>query len=351
MYKAREQKEILAELQDWSESPLATFEGTFEYDVLASNSLEFAKMEVELEKMYEASFADTSYGDYLTMIAGEAGVIRRQATYAIGTVTVKGNGIIYAGALFSTPAGVRFEALEETAVDNEADINVQCTVAGTVGNVAAGAVANIPLSIPGITSVTNAEATHDGYDMEDDEDLKERYFFKVRKPATSGNKWHYVQWALEVEGVGTAKPWRAWAGPNTVKVIIVDSNMQAASDELCQKVWEHIEEERPVGAQVTVASAVPVPINIEATLTSSIDEDAFRAAVLAYFKEVCHQMMLSDESTTYVSLARIGSLILTAGLATDYQEDSLKLNGLERNVVLTIEQMPALGEVTFHAGG
>ena len=77
MYKAREQKEILQELQEWSESPLATFEGTFEYDVLASNSFEFAKMEVELEKMYEAAFADTSYGDYLTMIAGGAGVIRQ----------------------------------------------------------------------------------------------------------------------------------------------------------------------------------------------------------------------------------------------------------------------------------
>lgn len=349
MYKARTQAEILRELQDKSESPLASFEGTFEYDVLASNSLEFEKMEVELEKMYEAAFADTSYDDYLTMIAGAAGVIRRQATYAIGTVTAKGNGTVYAGAIFSTVGGIRFEALEETAVDGEADIPVQCTGTGSQGNVPSGAVSNMPMSIPGINSVANAEATHDGYDMEEDSDLKERYFFKVRKPATSGNKWHYIQWALEVEGVGTAKAWRGWNGPNTVKVIIVDSNMQEASDTLCQKTWEHIEENRPVGATVTVVSAVPVPIHIEATLTSSIDEDAFRAAVLAYFKEVCHKMMLTDEDTTYVSLARIGSLILTAGLATDYVEDSLKLNGQERNVLLTIEQMPAIGEVTFHA--
>ena len=209
MYEARTQLDILRELQDKSDSPQANFEGTFEYDVLASNSIEFAKMEVELEKMYEAAFADTSYGDYLTMIAGSAGLIRRQATYAIGTVTVKGSGTVYAGSVFTTMAGTRFLVMEDTVVEGQADIDVQCATTGAVGNVAAGTITNMPMSIPGIESVSNAEAAHEGYDLEDDEELRERYFIKVRKPATSGNKWHYVQWALEVEGVGIAKAWRA----------------------------------------------------------------------------------------------------------------------------------------------
>ncbi len=348
MYEARSQEDILQELQNQSKSVQANFEGTFEYDVLASNSIEFAKMEVELEKMYEAAFADTSYGDYLTMIAGSAGLVRRRATYAIGTVTVSGNGTVYAGSIFSTIAGTRFQAMEDKVVDGEADISVQCLTAGATGNVIEGAITSIPMSIPGINSVTNKAATHEGYDLEDDEELRERYFIKVRKPATSGNKWHYIQWALEVEGVGIAKAWRAWNGPNTVKVILVDSNMQEASEDLCGKTWEHIEQERPVGADVTVVSAIPVPINIEAILTSTIDENAFRAGLLAYFREVCHQVMFSDDTTSYVSLARIGSLILTAGLAKDYKEDSLLLNGLERNVALGVEEIPAVGEVTFH---
>lgn len=348
MYEARTQEEILRELQEKSKSAQANFEGTFEYDVLASNSIEFAKMETEMEKMYKAAFADTSYGEYLTMIAGAAGVIRKQATYAIGTVTVKGNGTVYAGSVFTTMAGTRFVVQEDTVVEGQTDVDVQCATAGAVGNVAAGTITNMPMSIPGIESVSNAEAAHEGYDLEDDDELRERYFIKVRKPATSGNKWHYIQWAMEVEGVGIAKAWRAWNGPNTVKVILVDSNMQEASETLCKKAWEHIETERPVGAEVTVVSAVPVPINIEATLTSSIDEEAFKAGLLGYFKEVCHQVMFSDETTSYVSLARIGSLILTAGLAKDYKEDSLLLNGLERNVALGVEEIPAVGEVTFH---
>lgn len=69
MYEAREQLDILKELQGYSQVEASKIEGTFEYDVLASNSIEFAKSDVELEQLYKASFADTSWGEYLTMIA------------------------------------------------------------------------------------------------------------------------------------------------------------------------------------------------------------------------------------------------------------------------------------------
>ena len=71
MYEAREQEDILAELQEASATPASKIEGTFENDMLASNSIEFAKLEVELEQAYKAAFAETSWGDYLTMIAAE----------------------------------------------------------------------------------------------------------------------------------------------------------------------------------------------------------------------------------------------------------------------------------------
>ena len=64
MYEAREQEDILAELQEASKTPASKIEGTFENDVLASSSIEFAKTEVELEELCKISFAETSYGDY-----------------------------------------------------------------------------------------------------------------------------------------------------------------------------------------------------------------------------------------------------------------------------------------------
>ena len=348
MFEARDQEEILRELQEKSESVLSNFEGTFEYDVLASNSIEFAKMETELEKAYEAAFADTSYGEYLTMIAGSVGVIRRQATQAIGTVTVKGNGTVLAGAIFATPAGVRFAATEETVVENEAEIKIECLETGDKGDVPAGVITLIPMSIPGISSVTNEAATYDGYDEEDDDELKERYFFKVRKPATSGNPWHYIEWALEVPGVGTAKCQRTWAGPNTVRVIIVNSNMEPASDELVQAVFDHIEEERPIGAKLTVISAIPVTIDIEAHITGNVDETAFRKSVLAYFKELDHLVMGTSSKTYSVSVAQIGKRLVADGGVDDYDTNSLFLNGVEANVKLAVDEIPVIGTVNLY---
>ena len=84
MYEAREQPDILKELQDNSTTDASKFEGTFEYDMFASNSIEFAKQEVEREQMYKAAFAETSWGEYLTLRAAEHGISRREATKAIG---------------------------------------------------------------------------------------------------------------------------------------------------------------------------------------------------------------------------------------------------------------------------
>lgn len=72
MYKAREQKDILQEMINSSKAKTGLFEGTFQYDALASNSIEFAKVEVELEELNKVAFADTSHGEYLTMIASTA---------------------------------------------------------------------------------------------------------------------------------------------------------------------------------------------------------------------------------------------------------------------------------------
>ena len=69
MYRAREQADILRDLQERSETPASKIEGTFEYDVLASNSIEFGKVEVELEEAYRQSFGATATDEYLTMKA------------------------------------------------------------------------------------------------------------------------------------------------------------------------------------------------------------------------------------------------------------------------------------------
>ena len=100
---------------------------------------------------------------------------------------------------------------------------------GAKGNVAAGAITIIPMSIPGITRVTNAAATYDGFGEETDDELRERLLFKVRQPATSGNMNDYIEWGTSVEGVGTSPSYRSGIGNGTVKLLVTDSNGQPAS--------------------------------------------------------------------------------------------------------------------------
>ena len=129
MYSAREQADILTELQNNSKTAASKFEGTFEYDVLSSNSIEFGKAEVELEELYKAAFADTSWGDYLTMRAAEAGINRKAAVSAAGKVTVTGTGTVSIGSQFATEAGITFETLEKATVSGSEDIAVKAVTA------------------------------------------------------------------------------------------------------------------------------------------------------------------------------------------------------------------------------
>lgn len=190
MYVGRTYEEILSELQELSQSDLSKIEGTFSWDCLSSNSLEFAKLELEIAAAYKNSFGSTCENEYLDLRASEFGIIRREAKKAIGTVTVTGNGTVYAGAVFSTQNNIRFIATETVQVIESAVIKIEAVEAGSAGNVAAGAINKIPMNILGIKSCVNESATFDGYDVEDDETLRERFLLKARYPAASGSPAH-----------------------------------------------------------------------------------------------------------------------------------------------------------------
>ena len=275
------------------------------------------------------------------------GVVRRQAVKAIGTVTVIGNSTVAEGSYFQTPIGIRFATLETVIVDGTANISIEAVEAGVSGNVAAGTITEISMSIAGINSVTNAEATHDGYDREDDETYRERYLKHVRLPAVSGNPYQYEEWALEIEGVGAARCIRAWNGPNTVKVVITNANFESASDYLIQQVYDHIQEKRAIGAMLTVVSAKQKAINIEAEIIGSLNETDFRQGLLDYFQRLTQRIMTSGENRKnyYVSYAQISSIIIVEGEADDH--NNLTINGDKENIILADEELPTIGTVTF----
>ncbi|MGP1563005.1 baseplate J/gp47 family protein [Filifactor alocis] len=319
-------------------------EGSLFFDVLKPVSIEIDLLHHELELSLKRRFAKFATGKDLDLIADMQGVYRKKATYSQGTVTIIGEigTDIEIGTKVASDT-VMFTVIEHvTLINTTAKVKVRADIPGDIGNVPIGAINSFPITIEGLTEVKNEEAFFGGNDEESDESLRERYYLKIRHPATSGNEAHYKQWALEVNGVGNAKVFGLHQGPGTVKVVIVDNKMNSATSELIQATKKHIEEVRPVGANVTVESAKNKSMTITASIKITKDSDVeivknkYTEAIRSYFKQISF-------SVNYVSIAKLGSILLATDDVIDYTE--LKLNAGTSNIELTDIEIPLLADV------
>lgn len=334
---------ILQRMLDRIPDDIDKREGSIIYDGLAPAAMELAQMYAELDVVLRLAFGETSTGEYLDKRTADFGVYRKQATAAIRKgVFTDGNN-----APFNIPIGSRFRLNDIVYVVTEkitdGQFRMQAETLGSIGNQDFGSL--LPIEpIEGLGTATLADVLIPGEDEENDESLRKRFLQKVREPGTSGNAADYRRWATEVTGVGAAKVTPLWNGPGTVKVTIVNTDMQPATNELVDQVQEYIEQVRPIGASVTVASATGKAIDVSANVvlasgyTLQNVQDAFTAALDAYFKEIAF-------SATYVSYAKIGTLLLNTPGVIDY--NGLTVNGGTVNVALQDDEVPVLGSVVL----
>ncbi len=344
----RSQEEILQEMLENIQNTIDKSQNSLVHDALAPAAMEFANFTLQLEELKDKMDVENLEGEELERYVNQrTGIVRKLATKATTTVLIAGQegARISKGDLVASDT-IKFVSLEDRTIGStgEATVLVECEVAGTIGNVPAGAIKYFPASIPGLTSVTNLEPVVNGYDAESDEELRERYYERIRTPATSGNKYHYLNWTKEVTGVGDAKVIPLWNGPGTVKVVIVDSNKNPATEDLITNVFQHIEEERPIGATVTVVSAVAK--NVEITAKVSLAEGYTIQLVLDKFKSDLEQyrkdVVFKD---SYISYAAIGNILFTVDGVLDYTD--LKLNGEMKNIALGTEEIPIFDTVAL----
>lgn len=310
------------------------------YTALAPTAVELQNAYIGLDWTLDQMFAGTATREYLIRRCAEWGITPHPATKAV----LKGefNIDIEIGSRFS------LGTLNYVAIDRleEGIYCMECETAGVVGSRELGTMVPIDY-IPGLTKAELTGIISGGSDEESTEALMERYLTKVREPSTSGNRYDYYNWAMECEGVGAAKVFPLAGGPGTVKVIIADANMSAAGTGLLKTVREHIEELRPIGADVTVASVVEKAVNVsagiklQAGMNLGVVQNAFQAALTDYLHRAALDM-------SYVSLARVGNLLLGTDGVEDYS--GLLLNGVSGNMVLTEEEIAVTGTVTLEVG-
>lgn len=351
MYEAQTEQAIRDRMLAAVNSLLDKREGSFTWDAIAPVALELAELYIQLEHLHRVSFVTASYGGYLDLRAQEWGLTRHPATQATGVITLTGTAgvVVPAGTRFRTGGGVEFELTADAGIDagGVGTGGIRAVMAGVASNVMAGTITEIPTAIQGLQSVTNAEPTSGGAEVETDDMLRERLLERMSRPATSGNIYHYIQWAKAVPGIGDARVVPIWDGPGTVKVVLLDANRQPASAELVAEVVSYIEAERPIGALVTVVAATGVPINVSVTISydaglytlEEITTDV-EQAITAHLAQVAFRQ-------GYVSYAKLGAVLMGIDGLTDYS--GLLVNGGTANIVLADDEVPILGEVILNA--
>lgn len=343
---SKTQSEVLNNILDNIDSSYNKTEGEFIWDlsnaVAKSIADDYKKQDDELNANYVA----TANGkDLDNLIVQRIGKRRKESTYATGMVKITGTvGATIASGMLVASNTNNYKITQNAIIPSSGEITVSCICenSGATGNTDVGTIIYFPKTIQGLNSVTNEVAFTNGYNTETDEEYKQRYFDYVGSPATSGNKYHYRNWAMEVTGVGdcTVIP-----GAGNVKVVIVDANKQVASADLVLEVKEHIDENRPVLAgTLTVVSATALTINISVSVTYNTQnytaaqiKENIETEVTNYLKE--------NYGNTFVSFAKIGYCIFEADGVEDYS--NLTVNNGTSNISISNLQVAQLGGVTL----
>lgn len=343
---------ILNRMKNNVPSDIDTSEGSFIHDALSPSAQELAQQKINLDEVLKRAFASTAcengYSDDLGKRCSEFGITRKSGIPATGTLLftgVDGTYIPSGTIVQSSDSGLQFKTLSDGTISNgEGSINVQALYIGTIYNLPANTINEMPTQILGVTSVTNPNPTTGGTDEETDTDLLNRYLLKMQKPSTSGNENDYINWAESVKGVGSAKVFPLWSGNGTVKIIITNSEKRAVNSTVIQNVSNFIETVRPIGVNVTVESAVELAINISVTLIIDIKQYTLTQVQTFLINNLTNYLKSIAFVSNYISYAGIGNIIFNTDGVVDYS--NLKLNNAETNIALTDEQIPTLGDLT-----
>lgn len=343
---------------------VSTLEGDFIYDATRPTAEEITQLkQLGLQNNLKIAFPQTSYGTYLEWLGECKGVFKNQPTKSTGVITFTGiqGTIITKGTIVTTIAtdekqSIEFELLEtETIGKNEtADIKAECRIVGTIGNVAQNTITVLLGSISGIKSVTNKDFKG-GTDIEDEEHFRERVLVAEQEDKLSGASSDYIRWAKEVDGVGYAYVVPEWAGAGTVKVLILDKNRKAATQELIDKVQEYIyplnieegenrDGKAPIGALVTVVTPDTLLINVKASFVFS--NGFSQETVLNILKNKIDKYLDKIDIGGTVSYNAIYSLTGSMMLADEGIQDfsNLTINDGTTNIILN-DQVVGIGEI------
>ncbi len=349
MFEDKTYEELLQEKLANVAPSLDKREGSIIYDALAPNSLESAMIYVALDTILNETFADTASRDYLILRCKERGIAPLPATAAIAIGEFD----------IDIPIGSRFSGDKYDWVVTEkisgGKYYMTCEAAGADANGYLGQL--IPIDyIDGLTSAEITSIVINGEDEESTEHLRARYLNSFENQSYGFNKGQYIAVTEVLPGVGGCKPYRAWNGPGTVKLVITNSDYMPPSAELINAVQTAVDPMQnsgegiglaPIDHEVTVFGATGTEINIETSLSFADNWDleeclpSIEKALDDYYQGL--NSLWSKENGLLVRISQIESRLLAVSGIVDIS--GTKLNGNTANVLLEADSVAVRGQL------
>ena len=347
MYEDKTYEALLQEKLENVSDSLDKREGSIIYDALAPNSIEAAMIYVALDSVYNETYADTASRDYLILRCKERGITPHAATAAIGIGEFN----------MDVPIGSRFSCDKYNWVVTDkistGKFHLTCETLGADPNGYLGML--IPIDyIEGLESAQLTEIVINGEDEESTDALRQRYFDSFSNRSYGFNRAQYIEVTEALPGVGGCKPYRAWNGGGTVKLVITDSEYGVPSSELITTVQTEIDPTQnsgdgmglaPIDHEVTVAGVTGTTVNISTVLTYgsgwSLEEclPYIEDMLDEYYKEL--NSTWAREENLIVRISQIESRMLTLPGIVDIKDT--KINGSAANLELDEDAIAVRG--------
>lgn len=322
-------------------------EGSVSFNLLAPLAEELAKAYISMGDILSMAFIEDTYDEYLDKRVNEFGVYRKDGERATGPIKVTGSDNAYiSNGTIVTCGDLEYIVLNDIVLPDEDVIYVEALGIGYKYNLPAGSVFELKEPQYGIETLTNEIDFENGIDIETDDELRERFKYIIQNPRTSGNVNNYKEWALECDGVGRVKVYPLWNGNGTVKVLIIGNDNLPCSEETINEVKAHIEEERPIGATVTVETPnlLKLTFNIEIKLDSAYSLDNTKTQISTVLHEYINN--LEDEDIIYYkALSAVGDLEAVNDIV------AFTINDGQQNIAVGDYYIPVIDTITVEVSG
>lgn len=342
MFKEHTYEVIRKRILDNIESDIDKREGSVTSNLISPLAEEVAKSYLAIAEILGVGFIEDTFNDYLEKRTSEFGIYRKAGVNATGVITVEGvQGVVIPVGTLVKFNDLEFKILDEGEISESGslELSVIATDIGYKYNLEEGTTLGFVENIKGVTSIKVKEDFINGADVESDDELRDRFRVFINNPRTSGNIYHYQEWALECEGVGKAKVYPLWNGNGTVKVMVTGNNNRPVGRDLLEQCKAYIETQRPIGATVTVTT--PTILNIDVAIKFKLNPNYTLTEVTQEIKTLLKEYIESCEKE--IVFTKIFGYVANLGGVDDITE--FKLNKAINNIKIAEDKIPVVNNM------